>query len=153
MIGLLDEGEEDRKVKPLLSRFKLKCETSGEISLNRRTDRVLLIEGSDFATKSFDFLRCIHCYPVDMTLDAPKINTTCKAKLEPSFTRIWRFCGKSVDRKIPPLPYVQDILYASCEMVLSNLYELAHPCRLLMPSTRRPHSPRWTSSSSSSCRA
>ena len=72
MIGLLDEGEEEGKVKPLLSRFKLKCETSGEISRNHSTDRVLLIEGSDFATKSLVGLRSIRCHLLEMILKAPR---------------------------------------------------------------------------------
>ena len=40
------------------------------------SDLVLLIEGSEFAFKICVYLRCIPCHLIDMTLDAPKKNST-----------------------------------------------------------------------------
>ena len=47
----------------------------------------IVIEGSEFAFKSFASLRCIECHLVEMMLDALKIHEALKANLEPSTNR------------------------------------------------------------------
>ena len=47
----------------------------------RRSDVVLLIEGSGFAFKSCVYLRCNQCHLVDMTMDATKMKATSEGKV------------------------------------------------------------------------
>ena len=42
----------------------------------------IFIDGAQFAFKSCIYIRCIQCHLVDMTLDAPKINTTFEGEFE-----------------------------------------------------------------------
>ena len=49
--------------------------------LGVRADRVLLIEGSKFACKTFVYLRRIQCRVNQMTLDAAKIDIIYEGKL------------------------------------------------------------------------